>query len=323
MTRNAQPEIFAFLQVMRSGLVLEHQLLGESFKIDFSEWAFEIFLPSLNFNPQEPFHRLELPSGFRLEDGFDLPADWGSIVEFEGTNSKMTPKNASVKTLLVAVRNTSGGAEKSQARLAWEGFWENFLDLVETNSNQDSENGSVISHRGASNYFLKVQDGVLKPGSLHVQVGVGPLIRGEVVTRQIFERALELSLGDKRAPEVHRLLRRSRFGFHQSDFRRTVIEAATAQEVLLSELVRSELLKSGRDLFHQLRLDKRTLGELLRNWRSIGGWLPEGQSSELTELRNRVVHEGYLPTEAEAFNYYEITRELIEHFVHLPFGTNG
>lgn len=307
--------IITFIQELHSGLIFEADLLDQVFEVELGNLVLFIYMPSLNSHQLHRLPNLSVPSGFSHQEGFDINRSWGSITRFENDSKISKPNEVCINSFLVLCIENPDSLSEPEIRNEWDQFWSDLIERVEISSHQDSKNGSIISQKGIVRRFYKSTDQVISPGSLHVEVGAQPMIAGKTISVENFLNSIGSVTECVPVREELKFLRRSRYGFHESDFRRCVIEAATAQEILISRLLREKLAQPDKDVFHLLGLSRRGLGELLKNWKSLGGWLPQRQNKQLTDLRNKVVHEALTPTKEQALEYYETTRELLEYFV--------
>lgn len=133
------------------------------------------------------------------------------------------------------------------------------------------------------------------------------------VRRQGLERAArEANLG-KRPPEPHLLLRDARSAHRRSMYRRCILDAAIAVELVVSDIANRLLdQKLGRPAREAL-LSRDPITRKIKVVRGLGVPLPPALEPMFT-TRNRVVHEGHQPSATEVERAIEAaTAVVVEH----------
>lgn len=304
-----------FLQNLGQGLLFEKDVLGQRFELELGNLQAILHFPNLHIDNISKIPHLVSPPSHTIAEEIVEGRPWGSVVEFNTDESNVIVKKVLIQNIFVECTNSVLTNSQHQIRAIWNAAYEQLSEWLQIISEQDSKNGSHASTKGQVTHYLNNVDGLIKPGALHVEIGAHPLIPGLPLSKEDVEKSLSKVQNQTTPPQVYKFLLRSRIGFHESDFRKSVIDAATAQEILLTSLLRSKLMDGQLDQFALLKLGRRGLGELLQNWQDLGGILPKAQTPKITDLRNKAVHEGYVLTEDEARTYYAVARELITHYV--------
>lgn len=121
------------------------------------------------------------------------------------------------------------------------------------------------------------------------------------VARQDLQRAArETNLGH-RPPEPHLLLRDARSAFHREMYRRCILDAAIAVEVVASALLDQLLDQAvGQPARETLVLARDPISRKIPILRSVGVPLPADLEKDLFTVRNKVIHQGKQASRNEA-----------------------
>jgi hypothetical protein len=111
-------------------------------------------------------------------------------------------------------------------------------------------------------------------------------------------------------PDEHRLLSDARAWLRRQDYRRAIIDAASAAELVLTELLDWKLAASSPALDERLSADKRTLTRLKD---LLAPLVPVDKQrlDRFVTTRNEVMHKSYVSTHAEATEAVAIAEELV------------
>lgn len=117
------------------------------------------------------------------------------------------------------------------------------------------------------------------------------------VDRQDWRRAVRETNAGRDPTDSHLLLRDARAAFNRGVFRRCVLDAATAVEVVLSPILTQKVDKSlGSSTRKELVPNIMSVSRKIRALRGLGMRLPASLHSDLFNLRNKVIHEGEAPS---------------------------
>jgi hypothetical protein len=118
--------------------------------------------------------------------------------------------------------------------------------------------------------------------------------------RDLYRAAREANLGN-RPPEPHLLLRDARSAFHRKMYRRCILDAAIAVEVMASTLLEQLLDQSvGRKAREAIALPRDPISRKLPILRSLGRAIPSALEADLFAVRNKVIHQGKRASRNEA-----------------------
>lgn len=137
---------------------------------------------------------------------------------------------------------------------------------------------------------------------------------GEAVSLERWSRICELAGSGTSPATEHLLLRDSRAAVRRKNYRRSVIDAATAMEIALHSLLLAEHRANPSSLADQLLelAERWTLGTMIAN---VGKFrdLPPGVNTNAVELRNKVVHRSaYTPSMTEAESWLALATSVVD-----------
>ncbi|MGI9120200.1 MAG: hypothetical protein ACR2G7_08800 [Acidimicrobiales bacterium] len=164
-------------------------------------------------------------------------------------------------------------------------------------------------------------------GAWFDQTGVGTLGHmafdfdyGEPLELAPWERICVLASSGSRPSTEHLLLRDVRGALNRHLYRRSVVDAATAMEIALYELLHAEFRADQSKLAGQLidLAERWTLGTLVTNVGKIVT-LPLALNTDAVGLRNKVVHRSaYTPTEDEAGRWLALATAVVTQANPMP-----
>jgi len=121
-----------------------------------------------------------------------------------------------------------------------------------------------------------------------------------VARRELQRAAREANLAN-RPPEPHLLLRDARSALHRTMYRRCILDAAIAVEVVASTLLDQLLDRAvGLQARETLVLARDPISRKIPILRSLGMSLPADLEKSLFTVRNKVIHQGKQASRAEA-----------------------
>lgn len=148
----------------------------------------------------------------------------------------------------------------------------------------------------------------------------GRLYEPQGLTDWQWRHALEhVAAGD--TPPMNRILLASAMTHVSNEnYRTCILDSATAAELTLSEAISKSICEHGGDgKLSELLLKGKTLGGLVGLAKGLSVPVPDDISKSLIEIRNRVMHAGYLATEGQARSAMRIAQEVIAELNPFPF----
>ena len=197
----------------------------------------------------------------------------------------------------------------------WESFWALCKDWLEIQTAQDIDSGSThLSKNFNFSVWTEKGDGTdAESHAISVGSGSSPLIASEPISRRIFETSMHRALEDAPIPLDHRLLRDARRSINLGEFRKSVIDCASAIEIVLSkELVKLYSARGETQASIDHLENKAMLGEVIATWNAKGTNKFPNLSTSVSDLRNGIIHRGLSCSSDEAIFVYELTREILE-----------
>lgn len=148
----------------------------------------------------------------------------------------------------------------------------------------------------------------------------GRLYEPQGLTAWQWRHALEhVAAGD--SPPMNRILLASAMTHVSNEnYRTCILDSATAVELTLSEVISKSISEHGGDgKLSELLLKGKTLGGLVGLAKGLSVPVPDDISKNLIEVRNRVMHAGYLATERQARSAVRVAQEVIADLNPFPF----
>lgn len=123
--------------------------------------------------------------------------------------------------------------------------------------------------------------------------------------------ALARASDGARPPEAHIFLRDARHAKNIGQFRRSVLDSATAAELSLAKLRDEYLSSNDARLADYVGKKARQIDGLSRFLKDMGRKLPNGIKSELNDPRNKAIHAGREPDEETASKALKKAEEVL------------
>lgn len=121
------------------------------------------------------------------------------------------------------------------------------------------------------------------------------------IDRQGWQRAVRETNRRKKPSDAHLLLRDARATVRREQFRRCVLDAATAVEVVLSPLLDDRIAGAlGPPAAKELVPENAAISLKIKALRKLGTPLPTDLQADLFTVRNKAIHRAAEPTRAEA-----------------------
>jgi len=154
------------------------------------------------------------------------------------------------------------------------------------------------------------------------------MLEVEALDERHWRRVLELASTGSSPPVEYSLARSARIQLRVHQYRRAVIDAATAVDVVLTDLLHANLANLPSGLQTTLNRSDQTLGWLvdtLNNARglpssitNVATQLPSDLKTGLVTVRNDVMHRNVTPTHEEAARAVAIAAEVVKTVNPLP-----
>lgn len=137
------------------------------------------------------------------------------------------------------------------------------------------------------------------------------------VQRKDWQRAIREANAGHLPTDPHLLLRDARGAFNRRLFRRCVLDAATAAELVASPLLARRLDNSlGPSARKKLVQDQTPMSRKIAALKALGISLPQQLQRDLFNLRTKVIHEGKSPAIGEARRALEVAFAVVT--LHAP-----
>ena len=195
----------------------------------------------------------------------------------------------------------------------WNPFWALCKDWLEILTGQDINSGSTHSSKGSqSSTWTENGDGAEAQKHGHADAGgSSPLIASKPVSWLILESSLDRAIEGTQIPLDDRLFRDARRSINLGDFRKSVIDCASAIEIVLSKELVKLYLAEGETQARIDHLEKAMLGEVIDTWNAKGTHKFPNLSTSVSDLRNGIIHRGLTCSSDEAIFVYDLTREIL------------
>jgi hypothetical protein len=128
--------------------------------------------------------------------------------------------------------------------------------------------------------------------------------------------AIRAANGGRDLPEIWVLLRDARSAQRRRQFRRAILDAATAAELIVDQELRNELLKTNAAPFvDKLLKDTWQVSRRLDLMGALGMWLPVDIHDKLTVLRNSVIHKNVVVSREQTKDALDVAYDFANHYV--------
>lgn len=148
------------------------------------------------------------------------------------------------------------------------------------------------------------------PAKLDIRRDEGPDAPIALSAGQLEAALLQATRGPP--PTEWLLIRDGRIAHRHGSTRRAVIDAGTAVELAITELLRVRLHDVNQEVFEQLLAGHRMLGARTTLLQKLGGTLPADTRAKLVEPRNRATHLGTNPAPEESREALLIASQIVE-----------
>jgi hypothetical protein len=140
----------------------------------------------------------------------------------------------------------------------------------------------------------------------------GRMYEPQEVSEWQWQHALAHAENGDLPPAGRTLLAKAVSSLFEENYRSAILDAATAVELTLSKGIENKIKSHGADVkLSELLLKNKTLGALIQLAREFGLVLPANVTPNLVEKRNKVMHQGYIPSQEDANAATEVSRKII------------
>jgi hypothetical protein len=328
------------------GLTFEASCLGVSAAVRIADLDGELFLPTYAVHPGgdpyivPPLADVLPPLARRhLLDRHDPndPLSWGLVTSWNSQTQEV--RHAKIGALLFRFKQVEADGIKYSNYLHGRGhpiggaierlfthfdtWFERVRLWVRVLTDQDVDEdveASLVSMRAENLEVLTIDGGTVSlPGranSLSIN-----MLEVEALGEQHWRRVLELASSGRLPPVEYLLVSSGRIQLRAHQYRRAVIDAATAVDVALTDLLQTNLAGLPPGLQSTLNQDKQTLGWLVDILNSARGLpspiaataaqFPSDLKTGLVRVRNDVMHRNRTPTYVEAQRAVAIADEVV------------
>ena len=185
-------------------------------------------------------------------------------------------------------------------------WMEIFKKHIEISSNQTSRKFRFNGDR--------IVSGIESPGKLMMK-------SADPFNLKYFQYVLDICQNLDNIPIDLELINEARILIEFQDFRRSIIDCATALEITLTKVCESKLTEEGNENFARdiLKNKYRTLGNKLQLAFLLGIIIDDSYQNDIVTLRNMIVHKGYTPTNQEANIALKKVGKLVKRFSSLNY----
>ncbi len=111
----------------------------------------------------------------------------------------------------------------------------------------------------------------------------------------------------------YRMLLEAIRAMNDRDWRKTIVDAACAVELALTDRVESEITQTGLENAQELMSEFRTLGKLYKLAKIYDISFPTVNfNDEIAQIRNKTVHKGSFPSRSDAYQFLKKAELIIE-----------
>jgi hypothetical protein len=327
-------------------LTFEASCLGISVPVQVADLDGELFLPTYAFHPGgDPYivppQADVLPPLARryLLDRHDPndPRSWGLVTSWNAQKHEV--RHAQIGALLLRFGQVDADGVRYSNYLHGRGnpiggaidrlfgHFDTWFELVRlwvralTDQDVDEDvEASLVSMNGENLEVLTIDAGTVslprRANSMRIN-----MLEVEALSEQHWRRVLELASSGRLPPVEYSLVSSGRIQLRSHQCRRAVIDAATAVDVVLTDLLQTNLANLPPGLQSSLNQDKQTLGwlvDILTRARGLPSQIaataaqfPSDLKTGLVTVRNDVMHRNRTPSYSEARRAVAIAHEVV------------
>jgi hypothetical protein len=211
-------------------------------------------------------------------------------------------REASVTRLLVLPKNPITSRQARKMHMEAEN-WVQLLELwIEVIARTDLHRERVTVERTGQSAYVWVDRGKSSGELLKGKHRITFDFSDELleITPRVWGRILARASSGDRPPEAHVFLRDGRSARNAGQYRRSVLDSATAAELALAKIRDDELAGSRRRFAHYVRERSQQINRLTEFLSAMDRKIPSLIQQEIAEPRNKAIHEGHKPDESVA-----------------------
>ena len=258
--------------------------------------------------------------------GWEKYEYWGSVKGYQPDNHKVL--RAYVGAILLEFKRNSAnivysdslygrghpeGEEISGLFDTIDGWFEQLRIWIETATDQDIDPiDSVLAPKlhGAGLHVFTIEGNVVSPPATAYQVSV-KVSTFKPVSLTLLRKIVKLVNAGIMPTDIQSLLRDSKSELLRGRYRRAVIDAGSATEIILADF-------NSRDTHINLG-PRPTLGQYVTQPKiATEAKLPPNIKADLVDIRNSAIHQNRLPSQAEAKLAFEIAKQVVDRLDPLP-----
>jgi len=309
------PQIESTL-VFRSGLPVSVELLGQEICIFINGIRGLICFPQLNIdtknynhNVDRIFDTLKKPKKLKINTTHEERFDWGYVSEFPTGNSRIN----AIQLIFELSSYEKFYEIGNKIKIELDKLIPYVLELIEiikkTIYLKDDDSPYVDYHLAIRNKENKLRTATNLPIHLYSTIYRDK----DYIKKSELLFALKRAYLKKEIKTEYKLQHSGRKSFLKGDYRRAILDSATAVEIAFTNLILKELETIGKPQFTKKLLGKfRALGGRYELIKLLKIPVPKhNYNKDLIDPRNDTVHKGVVPNKETAQKVLKIADELL------------
>ncbi len=304
------------------GVVVTADCLGSSYRTTLGGRALQITMPTFDGTSV-----VEPPLLFKRPNNWvnvDPPNPWGELRAWnDAGDGTLIPATVCIKRARIVIWishdefNDGVGPKLDELLSSW---WEALSSWIEVATGQDLATHGERRPKMPQHFHLWAgnPDGTMRPLSMMLYGKFFPTGINVLTPSGVAACLTAVARGDSPPPErLH--LSDARSLHNDEQWRRAVIDAATAAEVAITSWLDNRLNNAEPEVKSALLGAPLTLGRLHRLYTRLGGTLPPDFDKLVVTPRNHAAHRGLALTEKESETAIEATAKLLDSTSPMPF----
>lgn len=297
------------------GIWFKKSTLGREFEIRISKYKGILALPRYPAFSKNKYQlilhkKLRPPKNIQSRMYEDKNVNWGSPVQYPEGYSEVL-----CAALYFDFTNASSRLKNSKKIYSASQNWlTRFQEFTEIFSGQEIARKAKVLSRNLE-IDLWFYNNMNKANHITGQSrsSISIPTAGQIIDTRLFRRILDYCSNGFSPNLIHVLFKDAIRAFDNSEFRRAILDASTAIELILTYRLQSKLSKKHSVKVVQSILNKfRTLGNLLNLANDLNCKLPSGDlQNEIVKPRNDAIHRGIVPSSTAARSVLHKCQEMI------------
>lgn len=252
--------------------------------------------------PPEEYKQLKQKSMFR---------EWGMSYNHP-------PKDSWVDKALMIIEDYGEDKSLHEALDKWLVLFDIYYELCSPNYKRNSIDNN--SRKSKTKIYRIENKGEIQhiKDDLNLVIQISISKEKTSIDETVLKKICSLASSNMFPKMEYSILRSSFIAQRNKKYREAVLEGATSLEVSLTSCVRSRLQLENISWADSLIKKYQMLSNLFILASTIGMTFPEGYKG-LIELRNKVIHKGYAPSEKESESFLEKVNEYVQLFSSAPY----